>query len=223
MSIDQKDIKILWGRAAGMCSEPSCNNDLTALVENGSYSIGEMAHIIGSKPKAARGTLKGGSDTYENLILLCPTHHRHIDKAPEGTFPEELLHEWKDSHEAKCRNYGRNQKYDSFKDLSQSITRLLIMNRSIFDSFGPKSDTALRDPESNLHAIWELKRISTIVPNNTKILNIIDANESLIKPEYWPLIEKFRVHSMSYQKHCEHRLDSYPLFPPAFSKIFIYE
>ena len=86
MTINSVDIKILWGRAGGRCCKPNCGEDLTALIASGNYVVGEMAHIIGSKPSAARGVLEGGSDAYENLILLCPTHHTHIDKSPEGTY-----------------------------------------------------------------------------------------------------------------------------------------
>ena len=87
MAISNVDIKILWGRAGGRCSHPECTEDLTSLVESGNYVVGEMAHVIGNKPTARRGTPEGGEDTYDNLILLCPTHHTHIDKAPEGTYP----------------------------------------------------------------------------------------------------------------------------------------
>jgi hypothetical protein len=220
MSIDHKDIKILWGRAAGICSEPNCTLDLTILVENDSYSIGEMAHIIGSKPDGPRGIPEGGSDRYGNLILLCPTHHRLIDKAPEGKYPPDLLHEWKEQHEAMCRNVGKDLKYGTFRELSSEVSKLLFANRAIFEAYGPLSETARDDPGSNLFLLWELKRSSEIVPNNTKILNILDANESLIEPDIWQLVELFRTHANAYRKHCEHRLDSYPLFPDSFEKAF---
>lgn len=221
MAINTIDTKILWGRAGGRCSKPGCGEDLTALVETGRYIVGEMAHVIGNKPTAARGTPEGGEDTYDNLILLCPTHHTHIDKAPDGTYPIALLHEWKKAHEDTISNAGRIAKYDSYEKLRVAIARLLIANKSIFDSYGPRSATAQSDPTSNAYLLWELRRIDRILPNNQLILNIIDANIDLVADiSAVCAIEKFRIHAESYEKHVYHRLDSYELFPNEFSEIF---
>lgn len=96
MAISEKDLKILWARAAGRCSAPNCRVDLTPrLSRSGNTILGEMAHIIGRKPRAARSaSIVGADDSYGNLILLCPTHHTLIDKAPED-FPVDLLESWK--------------------------------------------------------------------------------------------------------------------------------
>lgn len=221
MAISPVDIKLLWGRAGGRCSKPGCNEDLTALVANGNYVVGEMAHVIGHKPTAARGTPSGGSDAYENLILLCPTHHTHIDKAPEGTYPVELLHEWKRAHEAVIRNAGKIIKFENFQELKLAVSRILLSNKKVFESFGPHSAIAKEDPNSNAYLIWELRHIDRIIPNNRKILNIIDSNIELVEDlSTLSTIEDFRLHAESYEKHVLHRLDKYSLFPQEFSKIF---
>jgi len=221
MTISTIDTKILWGRAGGRCSKPGCGDDLTVLVGTGRYIVGEMAHVIGSKPTAARGTPEGGEDTYDNLILLCPTHHTHIDKSPEGTYSVELLHEWKKAHEDIISNAGKTVKYDSYGKLQIEIARILITNKLIFDTYGPHSTTAQSDPNSNAYLIWELRRIDRIIPNNQKILNIIDANIDLINDiSAIRAIEKFRLHAESFEKHAYHRMDSYQLFPSEFSEIF---
>lgn len=221
MAIGSVDTKILWGRAGGRCSKPGCDEDLTSLVETGNYLVGEMAHIIGNKPTAARGTPDGGSDAYDNLILLCPTHHTHIDKSPEGTYPVELLHEWKRSHEALISSAGKTTKLNDFNQVRIAVARILASNKAIFDSVGPSSATAQADPSSNAYLIWELRRIDRILPNNQKILNILDANIELIEDmSVIRVIESFRVHAESYEKHVYHRLDSYQLFPNEFSEVF---
>ncbi|EMP7218008.1 TPA: HNH endonuclease [Pseudomonas aeruginosa] len=180
-----------------------------------------MAHIIGSKPTAARGTPEGGEDTYDNLILLCPTHHTHIDKAPAGTYPIELLHEWKRAHEETISNAASSVKFESFAKLRIAVVRLLEANRLIFETYGPHSSIAQSDPDSNAYLIWELKRIDQIVPNNKKILNILDSNADLIDETVAiTAIEKFRVHAESYERHVYHRLDSYELFPKELYEIF---
>lgn len=220
MAISEIDIKLLWGRAGGMCSKPDCTEDLTALVESGNYIVGEMAHVIGRKPTAKRSTPEGGPDTYNNLILLCPTHHTHIDKAPEGTFPAELLHDWKRKQEETIRSAGCTIRYVSFEELRREISRLLATNRAVFRAFGPRSDTAVTDPSSNLFSIWELRRLDRIVPNNRRILNLLDANASLIPSSNLEVAERFRVHAEAYERHVVHRLDSYPLFPTEFEQAF---
>ena len=180
-----------------------------------------MAHVIGNKPTAARGTPEGGADTYDNLILLCPTHHTHIDKSPEGTYPVELLHEWKRQHEELISNAGKTSRYENFEKLRIVIARILASNKAIFDSVGPLSSIADTDPSSNAYLVWELKRIDRILPNNRNILNLLDANAELIEDRSAiHAIEQFRIHAESYEKHVYHRLDSYPLFPNKFAEVF---
>jgi hypothetical protein len=220
MAISNLDIRLLWARAGGRCSKPDCTEDLTVLLETGNYDVGEMAHVIGRKPNAARGTSEGGSDTYNNLVLLCPTHHTHIDKAPEGTFPIEMLHEWKRTQENIISNAGKTKRFETFDQLHSAISRILASNNATFETFGPKSATAKADPSSNLFSVWELRRLDRIVPNNLLILNLIDGNEALIPSSAIPAIEKFRVHADAYQQHVIYTLDSYPLFPSEFAEIF---
>lgn len=220
MAISEIDIKLLWGRAGGMCSKPDCREDLTALVESGNYIVGEMAHVIGRKPTARRSNPDGGPDTYDNLILLCPTHHKHIDKAPEGTFPVEMLYEWKHRQEEMIRMAGSTSRFDSFADLREALSRLLASNRAVFQAVGPHSSTAIKDPVSNLFSIWELRRLDRIIPNNRMIINLLDQNRNLVPLRAIETVEKFRVHVEAYEQHVIHRLDTYPLFPKEFEDLF---
>ena len=100
MAISEKDLKRLWGLSGGRCAYPACNCDcLPFLGETDPTVIGEMAHVIAKKPSGPRGDGTGGDDTYENLVLLCPTHHTLVDKAPDGKYTVEMLHHWKAKHE----------------------------------------------------------------------------------------------------------------------------
>jgi 5-methylcytosine-specific restriction endonuclease McrA len=103
MPIADQNIKKLWGLAAGRCARPDCGTDCVRFFGADPTVLGEMAHIIARQPTGRRGVPGGGSNAYENLILLCPTNHTEIDKAPEGTFPVALLHGWKDAHERRVR------------------------------------------------------------------------------------------------------------------------
>src|SRR6185312_13137244 len=101
---------------------PHCRADLTVLLQgSGSYNVGEMAHIIAKSPDGPRGVAGGGADAYENLILLCPTCHRKIDKAPEGEYPVELLCAWKSEHESAIREAGQRRTFDSVSALKGAI------------------------------------------------------------------------------------------------------
>jgi hypothetical protein len=214
------DLKLLWGRAGGMCSRPGCSEDLTAIVEKGAYIVGEMAHVMGRKPTARRGTVKGGSDKYENLILLCPTHHTHVDKAPEGTYPEELLYSWKAEHESAIRTAGKTERFAERSELKREIFRLLTANKAIFEALGPHSDVARVDPISNMFSIWQLRRLDRVLPNNRKILNLLDINRDLLRPSEMNVIEAFRIHAEAYEQHLYERLDRYPTFPKEFPNLF---
>jgi hypothetical protein len=103
MSIKEKDIKLLWGRAANRCSFPDCRIKLSQDPKTAteSFPIGEQAHIVGKEPGSARSTsilsIKD-QESYHNLILLCPNHHTLIDKNPKD-YPIEKLHMIKSQHE----------------------------------------------------------------------------------------------------------------------------
>jgi hypothetical protein len=99
--INQKDIKLLWGRSGNRCA--ICKTELTQDKNSAtaSFTLGEQAHIVGEKEGAARGksvlTLSQ-RNSYHNLILLCPNHHTEID-SNEDDWPVEILHNIKSSHE----------------------------------------------------------------------------------------------------------------------------
>ena len=59
--------------------------------------IGEEAHIFGHSEKGPRPNPDGISEAtnhYENLIMLCPTHHTIVDKQ-ENTYSVKVLLGWK--------------------------------------------------------------------------------------------------------------------------------
>ncbi|NHN78446.1 HNH endonuclease [Azotobacter chroococcum] len=221
MAIADGDAKLLWGRAAGICSNPDCRADLTAVLEETrSYNVGEMAHIIARSEQGPRGTVGGGADTYENLILLCPTCHRHIDKSPEGTFTIEQLLNWKRDHEQGIRTQFSNVALDNLHDLKLEVTRLLIDNHSAWSNYGPESQTALDDPGSNAYKFWSLRKLDLIIPNNRKIINLIETNKHLLDIPALKVFAQFKTHAESFEQNQYERLDRYVTFPKEFSEIF---
>ncbi|MBN1931642.1 MAG: HNH endonuclease [Desulfobacterales bacterium] len=91
-----RDIKFLWGRSGNRCA--ICKLELTT--DGSSETLGEMAHIVGQSRNGPRGNHDlTDRDTYDNLILLCPTHHVEIDKN-HAAWPIERLRAIKADHEA---------------------------------------------------------------------------------------------------------------------------
>ncbi|MBQ4864391.1 HNH endonuclease [Pseudoalteromonas sp. MMG013] len=220
MAISDGDAKLLWGRAAGICSNPGCRTDLTQVLEKArSYNVGEMAHIIARSEQGPRGITGGGADTYENLVLLCPTCHRHIDKSPEGTFTVEQLHGWKNDHEQAIRSLFSDKTFDTFEELKHQVAMLLIDNKSAWESFGPQSGAA-EDPGSNTHKAWEFRKLDLIIPNNRKIVNMIEANKLLLDVSVLKVFATFKSHVSSFEQNQYERLDQYVTFPSAFSEVF---
>lgn len=89
--------KRLYSESAGMCN--LCRNRINEL--------NEVAHIIAYSPNGPRGNIEFDAEfinSYENLILLCPTCHKKVDDNPDK-FPVNFLINKKQEH----INYVINQ------------------------------------------------------------------------------------------------------------------
>lgn len=112
MSLKNKDLKKLWARSGNVCSFPECPVELVR-EKKANRVIGEEAHIKGEKPKAPRydpSQTEAERESYENRILLCPTHHTEID-SDEQTWTVERLLKMKANHE---RQVIKNRQFPEF-------------------------------------------------------------------------------------------------------------
>jgi hypothetical protein len=127
VAINQKDIKLLWGRSGNRCAV--CKIELTQdkKAVQSSFTLGEQAHIVGEKIGAARGdsplTLNQ-RNSYHNLILLCPNHHTEIDNNPDD-WPLERLFQIKSEHELWV-NETLSETVDQFKIAKQASVSNII-------------------------------------------------------------------------------------------------
>jgi hypothetical protein len=103
----QRSLKVLWGLSGGVCAFPGCTTPvIESSEEHGPIVIGEIAHIF---PNSDRGPRSPSLDDieargdFDNLIVLCPTHHTLVDKDPLA-FPESVLRTWKGVHESNIRS-----------------------------------------------------------------------------------------------------------------------
>src|ERR1700740_3702547 len=87
-------IKRLYALSGNLCAFPDCP---VLLVEDAGASIGEICHIRAEKPKGPRFDPAWSAAelaSFDNLIVLCPTHHTIIDKKP-GQFTVKVLEQMK--------------------------------------------------------------------------------------------------------------------------------
>ena len=91
MPLPGHDRKVLWGRSGGRCAFCRTELVINATPTDREAIVGAECHII---PQG-----EGGPDTYENILLLCGTHHTQVDNQP-GEFPPERRREIKRDHEA---------------------------------------------------------------------------------------------------------------------------
>ena len=98
----------LWVTAGGRCEYPGCNtllyrDDVTLANLNRAY----IAHIIADSPNGPRGDKilsKKLAKEFSNLMLLCDTHHKLIDKEDTVGHPVTLLEKYKSQHEERIEH-----------------------------------------------------------------------------------------------------------------------
>ena len=100
-------LNMLFANAAGRCQFEGCNKSvLFDELTLKTYNKSNVAHIVASSPKGARGDEIRShqlSDKLSNLMLMCPEHHKQIDDFEED-YPEEKLLEMKRMHELAIAN-----------------------------------------------------------------------------------------------------------------------
>ncbi|NQW17226.1 MAG: hypothetical protein HQ478_07035 [Chloroflexi bacterium] len=175
--------------------------------------------MIAASPKGPRADGKcRGPDSYENAVLLCPTHHTLVDKAP-STHPVELMQAWKRAVEEYVKVRLDPHHVDNLEDFRLHINKLLTQNISIHRSFGPESEEASRNPLSPASKIWVLRKLAFIVPNNRHIVNCLNNHEKLFSVSDWEVVVEFIEHAETFELNCFERMDgsAVPRFPKRFA------
>ena len=186
---------LLFADSAGHCQNPCCLRPLFLDVGGRSMHIAEMAHIFAASdagPRAQASFSPEARSAYENLILLCPECHTIVDKAPEE-YPDSLIREWKRRHRDRIRAEFGAAEYASRHLVREAIEPIMAENRTIFETYGPLGDDRF-NPESEVAVVWRRKVLARILPNNRKLLMIIDANRRHLTPAEEAVLERFRQH-----------------------------
>jgi hypothetical protein len=223
LSINSKVQKLLYFSSGGFCQNPRCNKELYKFFESGKITnIEELAHIIGQSKKGPRGNNELDllmRDEFDNIILLCPTCHTLIDKNPDE-FPIEMLLKWKKDHIDKIKLCFIEPVYKSAAELRKILDSLLAQNRIIFEEYGPHSEYSI-NLLTTAEAIWKQKAINIIIPNNKKIINLLDKNNHLINQDEINVVEMFREHVLEFEyNQISDEPNPYaPIFPTEINNI----
>lgn len=105
--LSRKTDKVLFGSSMH-CAYPGCNTPLVepSTEKTEAIVVADECHIHAISPNGPRwkeGLTEKELNSPDNLILLCPNHHRLVDSQPEK-FTADLLKKLKREHEAKIMN-----------------------------------------------------------------------------------------------------------------------
>ena len=185
--------------SGGRCQFEGCNkrlycDDLTWEEFNGS----NVAHIIASSPDGPRGNENSAtmSDKLENLMLLCPTHHKEIDSVEEK-FGEDYLKEMKKRQEQNVQELLEGMNY--------SETEIVILESPI-----KGSQKVTVDHKQAADAVRSIKKKpASFCP----IVLSIYGYGNYASKEYWNILTQNLVDDFDAQ--VERRFKSYPTLSAA--------
>lgn len=223
MSISNKTKRLLLARSGGFCGNPGCNADLYPLFDSREITnVEELAHIIGQSEDGPRGDdelAMEDRDDFENIILLCPTCHKKIDKF-QHLFPVATIRIWKQTHEERIRNLFNAPKFETRSAVRSELEKISIANKTVFDTFGPDSKLA-KENYLETESIWEQRSINTIIPNNRKIQALLENNYELLTNGEKYIFEEWKQHkdSFEFNKLSGDKTSSLVIYPESFNTI----
>ncbi|HEP8911456.1 TPA: HNH endonuclease [Pseudomonas aeruginosa] len=188
----------LFSEAAGHCQHPDCLQPLFPVEMGGEKHIAEMAHVIPHGETGPRYEERPAgefeADSFENLILLCPTCHTIIDKDPDGYSRGTLL-DWKRNHlSALARKQGVHA-YDERGQVRGAVAAAMAENKAVWKEYAPTDGLSfVLDPESEAAKTWELRMRGVILPNHFRIQSIIKANLHLITEAERDTFARYQEH-----------------------------
>jgi hypothetical protein len=186
----------LFADSAGYCQNPACTRQLFVETSSGeAIHFAEMAHIFAASddgPRSNASLNEAERGAYDNLIMLCANCHTMIDKAPDD-YPDTLISRWKRDRADRLTALFGAVRLSSRDEVHAAIEPLMTTNRATLEHYGPSSGAQF-DPESDAPNVWRRKILNVIIPNNKRIIAILDKNrEHMTKPEIQTL-EEFRQH-----------------------------
>jgi hypothetical protein len=199
----------LFAASGGYCENPRCTRNLFVATGSKVIQVAELAHVFAAMdqgPGASTRLSEAERGAFENWILLCPTCHTMVDEA-ESDFPAELLKAWKEAHASELARVFFAPHYAKRADTRANIEYVLGQNRAIFQGLNPDVDYQA-DTEPEKAAKWEATMRDHIIPNNRRVLTIIDVNHEHLEYDELVVVERFRQHV--YDQEARHFTDAAP-------------
>ncbi len=109
--------------------------------------------------------------------------------------------------------------------LFKEIQKYLIENKQLLLQYGPNSLIAINNPLSDAIDIWNTYKQNIIIPNNRKIVSLLDTHFSLLSDLEKETFYKFKIHAEAFEQNQIQRHDRevVPLFPKDFEKMIFKE
>lgn len=192
----KRDVVVrLVAAAGGFCERPGCRTgSLWHELPNGdAVKLAEVAHIVAASDDGPRGREDVGTPdlvSFDNLILLCPTCHTIVDRAPDD-YPVEALQAWKAAHEDRLRELLSVRVFESRSEARAELLRLLAQNRAAWEQYGPESESAAAAEGSGT---WLREVQVVILPNNTRLSALLEANVGLLAADEHMVVAAFDTH-----------------------------
>lgn len=188
----------LFSDSAGYCQNPDCLKPLYPAEMGGDKHIAEMAHVIphGEKgPRHEERSMEGFEvDSFENLILLCPTCHTVIDKAPGGYSRSTLL-DWKNKHLAALAYSQGIQTYEDRNQAREAVATAMAENKAIWKEYAPVYGSSFDyNPESEAAKTWENRMRGVILPNHFRIEAIVKKNQCHMIGDEQEVFARYQEH-----------------------------
>jgi hypothetical protein len=171
---------LLWAKSAGLCAFPNCRAELIhpANELDDAATLGDIAHIHSHSTNGPRANPDGFNEStnlYDNLILLCATHHRLVDRQ-HNTYTVTNLRTWKQSHEAWIEERLKEAEFDN-TDLETIINWLTDEKMEVSNDFviRPIEDkmqhNSLSISTQNLikNALFRVNEVAEYVSNRSKL------------------------------------------------------
>ncbi|MHA1227215.1 MAG: SAVED domain-containing protein [Candidatus Hodarchaeales archaeon] len=165
---------MLWAGSAGRCQFDGCNKLVSReWVTKKRGAFAEVAHIIGNRLEVpGRERIKLAPDycnNIENLMLLCPEHHKLIDYEHPESYSDKVLRNMKETHEERI----------------EALTSITKDRTSNVIKFGAniESHNAVINAQDAYHAM----SLSGWYPANPRPIRLGIGNTTIQdnKPAYW--------------------------------------
>jgi len=222
-SIPVNIVRRLWSACGGYCQNPKCNKFLFTSIGEDYVSLANVAHIIGRGKNGPRSEHELAQiidkDGLDNLIMLCLDCHKVVDEL-EKKFSVEEMQRWKADHEKKIRGLFNIPTINDEKKLLTEVNELIDQNKFIFQQYGPYSQKAIEGESGDTLTIWRRRCLDTILPNNRRIVNLIEKNKRNF-PYPWDVYQEmlsYKLHVEAFEDNCliGQKVNDYKLFPIEF-------